>query len=105
MWAWLLVSGSGKGRLKEFEYKSTACSACHNFSHFCGPHFSKRKYSMKRGTVQEAKEAMVKNGKHWRIPFLEFVDDLRRSRNHDLIKTPFPLGNERFDSISANLCD
>ncbi len=64
---------------------------------------------MKRGTVQEAKEAMVKSGKHWRIPFMEFVDDLRRSRNHDLIETPFSLSNERFDSLLAStieyLCD
>ncbi len=57
---------------------------------------------MKCRTVQEAKEAMVENGENWRIPFMEFVDDLRRTRNHDLIETPFPLGNERFDSLLAS---
>lgn len=64
---------------------------------------------MKYRTAQEAKEAMVESGKNWRIPFMEFVDDLRRSRNHDLIETPFPLGDERFDSLLAStieyLCD
>lgn len=45
-------------------------------------------------TIQEAKTAMLKRGKNWRIPFMEFVDDLRRTRDQTLIEKPFPFSKE-----------
>ncbi len=64
---------------------------------------------MKERTVQEVKTAILEYGQDWRIPFMEFVDDLRRTRNHSLIEKPFPLDHENFDSLLAStieyLCD
>ena len=57
---------------------------------------------MKHMTIQEAKTAMLKSGKNWRIPFMEFVDDLRRTRNHSLIEKPFSLNDENIDSLLAS---
>jgi len=45
---------------------------------------------MKHMTIQEAKTAMLKSGKNWRIPFMEFVDDSRRTQDQTLIEKPFP---------------
>lgn len=64
---------------------------------------------MKCKTIQETKKAMINNGDNWRIPFMEFVDDFRRTRDYSLIERPFELGNEKFDSLLAStieyLCD
>jgi hypothetical protein len=64
---------------------------------------------MKYRTIQEAKEAMLQSGNNWRIPFMEFVDDLRRTLDHQLIGKPFSLSQEKFDSLLAStieyLCD
>ncbi len=64
---------------------------------------------MKYRTVQEAKMTMLESGKNWRIPFMEFVDDLRRTQDHSLIKKPLHLSNENIDSLLAStieyLCD
>jgi len=64
---------------------------------------------MKYRTVQEAKTAMLESGNNWRIPFMEFVDDLRRTHDLSLIEKPFTLSNEKFDSLLAStieyLCD
>lgn len=64
---------------------------------------------MKYKTVQEAKNAMMNSGENWRIPFMEFVDDLRQTRDHSLIEKPFKLSHDRFDSLLASaieyLCD
>ncbi len=64
---------------------------------------------MKYRTIQEAKKAMLKSGENWRIPFMEFVDDLRRTRNHSLIEKPLILSDENIDSLLAStveyLCD
>jgi lipopolysaccharide biosynthesis regulator YciM len=64
---------------------------------------------MKYMTIQEAKTAMLKNGKNWRIPFMDFVDDFRRTRDHRLIEKPLYLTDDRFDSLLAStveyLCD
>ena len=64
---------------------------------------------MKYRTVQDARKAMLESGDLWRIPFMEFVDDLRRTHDHRLIQNPFPLNGERFDSLLAStieyLCD
>lgn len=60
-------------------------------------------------TIQETKSAMLVHGEHWRMPFMEFVDDLRHTRDRDLIAKPFPLGDEHFDALLAStteyLCD
>ncbi len=64
---------------------------------------------MKYRIVQEARTAMLKSGDNWRIPFMEFVDDFRRTRDHSLIEEPLNLSNEKFDSLLAStveyLCD
>ncbi|MFZ5570211.1 MAG: hypothetical protein ACOZF0_07395 [Thermodesulfobacteriota bacterium] len=64
---------------------------------------------MKCRTIQETKNAMVENGDNWRIPFMEFVDDFRRTHDCSLIEKPFELGDEKFDSLLAStaeyLCD
>lgn len=64
---------------------------------------------MKCKTIQETRKAMIDNGDNWRIPFMEFVDDFRRTRDYSLIEKPFELGNEKFDSLLAStveyLCD
>ena len=54
---------------------------------------------MKYRTVQEAKMTMLESGKNWRIPFMEFVDDLRRTQDHSLIEKPLHLSNENIDSL------
>jgi len=64
---------------------------------------------MKCRTIQEAKMAMLKSGENWRIPFMEFIDDLRRTRDHRLIEKPFTLSDENIDSLLASsieyICD
>jgi len=57
---------------------------------------------MKCRTIQEAKMAMLKSGENWRIPFMEFIDDLRRTRDHRLIEKPFTLSDENIDSLLAS---
>ena len=64
---------------------------------------------MKYKTVNEDRKAMLESGDLWRIPFMEFVDDLRRTHDHRLIQNPFPANGERFDLLLAStieyLCD
>ena len=52
---------------------------------------------------------ILKSGENWHIPFMEFVDDLRRTRDHSLIKRPLILGDEKIDSLLAStieyICD
>jgi hypothetical protein len=57
---------------------------------------------MKCRTINETKAAMLEYGEHWRIPFMEFVDDFRRLKDLRLIEKPFALGDERFDSLLAS---
>lgn len=57
---------------------------------------------MKYRTVQEAKAVMLKSGDNWRIPFLEFVDNFRRTHDHRLIDEPFSLDHGRFASLLAS---
>ena len=57
---------------------------------------------MKYRTIKETKTAMLKSGENWRIPFMEFVDDFRRTRNYSLIEQAFDLSNEKFDSLLAS---
>jgi len=64
---------------------------------------------MKFKTVEETRAAMLQSGPNWRIPFMEFVDDFRSVKNADVIAKPFPIGDEKFDSLLAStieyLCD
>jgi len=64
---------------------------------------------MKCKTIQETKKAMLENGENWLIPFMEFVDDFRRTRDTSLIIKPFKFNNEKFDSLLSStieyLCD
>jgi len=64
---------------------------------------------MKLRTIQETKMSMQESGENWRIPFMEFVDDLRRTQDYSLIKKPLHLSDENIDSLLAStieyLCD
>jgi len=59
--------------------------------------------------IHDVKTAMLSNGENWRIPYIEFVDDFRRTKDSESIEKPFDLNNERFDSLLAStaeyLCD
>lgn len=52
---------------------------------------------------------MLQSGDNWRMPFMEFVDDFRRTRDVKLIETPINLNNDKFDPLLAStaeyLCD
>ncbi len=60
-------------------------------------------------TIQEIKHTMRHTPEYWRIPFMEFVDDFRKSKDMRFIEDPFPLEHERFDALLAStieyLCD
>lgn len=60
-------------------------------------------------TIQETMLAMSQNGDNWRIPFMEFVDDFRRTRDIRLIEGPFDSNDHQFESLLAStteyLCD
>ena len=64
---------------------------------------------MKCRTIQETKQAILISGENWLIPFMEFVDDFRRSQDLSLIENPFALSDEHIDSLLAStveyLCD
>ena len=57
---------------------------------------------MKYRTIKETKLAMLKSEENWRIPFMEFVDDFRRTHNTIIIKRPFSLTGENIDSLLAS---
>ena len=60
-------------------------------------------------TMQETKIEIEKSEKNWLIPFMEFVDDFRRVKDIKQIAKPYPLHNDKFDSLLAStveyLCD
>lgn len=64
---------------------------------------------MKSASAEEIRRAMSEAGENWIIPLMDFVDEMRRSRNAELIRLPFEYGDERLDSILAStieaLCD
>lgn len=64
---------------------------------------------MKTRAIQEIKREMQIAGENWRIPFMEFVDDFRRTKDRALVAEPFSLNDEKTDSILAStieyLCD
>jgi hypothetical protein len=45
---------------------------------------------------------MLEEGENWIIPLMDFVDEMRRSRNPELIREPFVCDHERMDSILAS---
>jgi hypothetical protein len=53
-------------------------------------------------TSRETKQLMEQAAEHWRMPFMEFVDDFRFARDPQVIVDPFSKGNERFDAILAS---
>ena len=53
-------------------------------------------------TIQETKRAILDSGENWRIPFMEFVDDFRRTRDLSLIEKPFALSDKRIDALLAS---
>ena len=48
---------------------------------------------------------MAQNPKFWLIPFMEFVDDFRRTKDMSLLATPLESGNRRFDAILASTAE
>jgi len=57
---------------------------------------------MKGMTAEETKRAMIHAGENWIIPLMDFVDEMRRSRNSELIQKPFQCDHECIDSILAS---
>ncbi len=64
---------------------------------------------MKTRTIEEVKQAMLKNKDNWRIPFMEFVDDFRRLKDPSIIAKSFSKSSRKFDPLLAStieyLCD
>ena len=57
---------------------------------------------MRRRSAEETKAEMVRAGDYWVVPLMDFVDEMRRSRDPELIRVPFRLDNERLDAILAS---
>lgn len=53
-------------------------------------------------TIQETMQAMQADPSHWLIPFMDFVDDFRRTRNLSAIQPPIESSDERLDAILAS---
>lgn len=53
-------------------------------------------------TARETKQAMERNPSQWLIPYMEFVDDFRRSKLSSEIKDPIDSGSEKLDAILAS---
>lgn len=61
-------------------------------------------------TLDEIKSAMIAGGEHWYVPFMDFVDDFRRTKDHvELFNAPLKLDSPRYDALLAStvecLCD
>ncbi len=52
--------------------------------------------------IREVQFQMVQSPEYWRIPFMEFVDDFRKSKDIRLIEQPFQCEHERFDALLAS---
>lgn len=57
---------------------------------------------MRSVTAEQTKKAMAEAGEFWVVPLMDFVDDLRRSRDPEAIRIPFPCDDERLDAILAS---
>lgn len=44
----------------------------------------------------------MQDSKYWLIPFMEFVDDFRRSKDVTLVSTPFESQGGNFDALLAS---
>ena len=53
-------------------------------------------------TSRATKALMEHTPAQWRIPFMDFVDDVRYAKDRALIQEPFNRGNERFDAMLAS---
>jgi hypothetical protein len=53
-------------------------------------------------TPSETKSRMLQNPEFWFIPFMDFVDEFRRDKNHDTLLQPLTPDNERFDALLAS---
>jgi hypothetical protein len=64
---------------------------------------------MRTLTIEETKRAMIEFGGQWYVPFMDFVDEFRRSRDLRLVGTPWPLDHPCYDALLAStieyLCD
>jgi hypothetical protein len=53
-------------------------------------------------TVAETKKQIEADSKNWLIPFMDFVDDLRRYKNRSAVENRFEPGNEKIDALLAS---
>jgi hypothetical protein len=53
-------------------------------------------------TLEETKQAMIEAGEHWCVPFMDFVDEFRRSRDLSVAAEPFRLSHPRYDALLAS---
>ncbi|MBN1903306.1 hypothetical protein JW926_18450 [Candidatus Sumerlaeota bacterium] len=53
-------------------------------------------------TAEKTRNAMIEAGDNWVIPLMDFVDEMRRSHNTEMIRKPFKPKDERMDSILAS---
>jgi len=64
---------------------------------------------MKLQTLEKTKQAMIDDGNHWYVPFMDFVDEFRRSRDLRLVVTPMKSDHPRYEALLAStieyLCD
>jgi hypothetical protein len=65
--------------------------------------------SMKPTTIEQTKRAMIEQGKQRCVPFMDFVDEFRRTRDVEAMARPWPLDHPRYDALLAStleyLCD
>lgn len=53
-------------------------------------------------TPSEIKSAMLESPEFWFIPFMDFVDEFRRNKNHDTLRQSLIPDNERMDALLAS---
>jgi hypothetical protein len=53
-------------------------------------------------SLRQTKRRMLRAKRDWFIPFLDFVDDLRRHPNVALLEEDFQLDHPRFDALLAS---
>src|SRR5271168_5285167 len=53
-------------------------------------------------TVRETKERMLAMPDHWQVPFMDFVDDFRRTKDPSVLNEPFQLNHEHWDALLAS---
>jgi hypothetical protein len=57
---------------------------------------------MTSGTAEQTKKAIADAGEFWVVPLMDFVDEMRRRRDPEMIRAPFACDNERLDAILAS---